>query len=384
MRLNDYRSSRPQQRPARHARRRYRRSPFLISYWLGPITVIENYLAHVKVATEGLVSELLAFCDKPRSLAEVCAEFPGRQPRELREALQSMERYALLESSPQGTDNRLKGWDSWSPGASFFHFSTKDANYAHGGADDFSGLRKLAAASPLPPRKKARPGAKRVHFARIEARATSEFVQVLEGRRTWREFSKKPMKREQLAELLRLSFGVQGWARIPGVGRLPLKTSPSGGALHPLEAYAAVRRVKGLAEGLYHYDAEGHGLELVRARAGRQELESMLAGQSWFCDAAAVVFVTAVFTRAQWKYGNARAYRVVLAEAGHVCQTFCLAATWLGLAPFCTMAFADSKIEKALRVDGVNESVVYVMGVGTRPRRAATAERLSQVTSRHP
>ena len=82
----------------------------------------------------------------------------------------------------------------------------------------------------------------------------------------------------------------------------------------------------------------------------------------------------------RWKYEHPRAYRVVLAEAGHVCQTFCLTATWLGLAPFCTMALADTTIEQALGVDGVTESVVYAMGAGLRPNRAATGERLRQAT----
>ena len=44
-----------------------------------------------------------------------------------------------------------------------------------------------------------------------------------------------------------------------------------------------------------------------------------------------------------------------------------LAATWLGLAPFCSMALADSRIERDLGVDGVTESVVYAAGVGARP-----------------
>jgi len=85
-----------------------------------------------------------------------------------------------------------------------------------------------------------------------------------------------------------------------------------------------------------------------------------------------------VFPRSQWKYEHSRAYRVVLAEAGHVCQTFCLTATWLGLAPFCTMALADSKIERALGMDGVTESVVYAMGAGVRPDRPALADRLRE------
>ena len=80
------------------------------------------------------------------------------------------------------------------------------------------------------------------------------------------------------------------------------------------------------------------------------------------------MLMTAVFPRTQWKYDIARAYRVVLAETGHLCQTFCLTATWLGLAPFCTMALADSKIERDLGIDGITESVIYAAGVGVRPR----------------
>ena len=89
----------------------------------------------------------------------------------------------------------------------------------------------------------------------------------------------------------------------------------------------------------------------------------------------AMMLMTAVFPRTQWKYPFARAYRVVLAEAGHLCQTFCLTATWLGLAPFCTMALADSRIEKDLKLDGVTESVLYVAGVGTRPANLDTTGR---------
>ena len=55
-------------------------------------------------------------------------------------------------------------------------------------------------------------------------------------------------------------------------------------------------------------------------------------------------------------------------DAGHLCQTFCLVATWLRLAPFCTLALKDSVIEKDLDLEGISESVIYVAGVGL-PRR---------------
>jgi SagB-type dehydrogenase family enzyme len=268
----------------------------------------------------------------------------------------------------------MHGWEEWSPSASHFHFATKDVKYERSEVEDFSSLRELAKQKPLPPRRKQYSGVKTVRLS-IPDRS-SEFDRVLRERRTWREFSRKPLDLRQLETLLWLSFGVQAWGVIPGVGRLPLKTSPSGGALHPLEAYVVIRSVTGIAPGIYHYDDEGHSLELLRAGCGRAELKKLLAGQDWFCGGAVVIFLTAVFQRSQWKYEHPRAYRVVLAEAGHVCQTFCLTATWLGLAPFCTMALADTKIEQALGVDGVAESVVYAMGVGLRPKRAATAERL--------
>jgi len=99
----------------------------------------------------------------------------------------------------------------------------------------------------------------------------------------------------------------------------------------------------------------------------RPTIEDYVCGQSWFGQASVLVLMTAVFGRTEWKYPNGRAYRAVLLEAGHFCQTFCLVATALGLAPFCTVAHPDSAIERDLGLDGVSESVIYACGVGTRP-----------------
>jgi SagB-type dehydrogenase family enzyme len=217
----------------------------------------------------------------------------------------------------------------------------------------------------MPPSVKSYPGARQF---RLPPPRSGEFPNVLLARRTWRQFSRGSIALEKLATLLGLSFGVQSWLHVRGIGSVPLKTSPSGGARHPIETYVLALRVKGLPSGLYHYAAGTHRLELLRRSASRAEVVRYLNGQWWFGGAAAVVLMTAVFARTQWKYPAPRAYRVVLIDAGHVCQTFCLVATWLGLAPFCTMALADSHIEAALRLDGVGESVLYAAGVGMPPR----------------
>ena len=84
-----------------------------------------------------------------------------------------------------------------------------------------------------------------------------------------------------------------------------------------------------------------------------------------------------------WKYQHPRAYRVVLLDAGHLCQTFCLTATWLGLAPFCTAALKDTLIEKDLGIDGIRESVLYIAGVGLPAISARARRQFSRSADRH-
>ena len=64
-----------------------------------------------------------------------------------------------------------------------------------------------------------------------------------------------------------------------------------------------------------------------------------------------------------WKYRDAHAYRVLHLDAGHLGQTFHLAATALGLAPFTTAATRNLMVEKALGLDGVSEIVLYAARV---------------------
>jgi SagB-type dehydrogenase family enzyme len=226
-------------------------------------------------------------------------------------------------------------------------------------------MRHKARVVPLPPSVKRYPNARRLQLPRLAP--MGEFVQVLLERRTWRQFGRRPLPVTALATLLGFTGGIQKWASLPGNPRVPLKTSPSGGARNPIELYVWARRIDGLAAGLYHYAGDRHCLERIRLDRGPATVQRYVPTQFWYEGAAAVVFFSAVFERYLWKYSYARAYRATLIEAGHQCQTFCLVATWLRLAPFCTMALADSTIEHDLGLDGIGESVLYAAGVGARP-----------------
>lgn len=346
----------------------YRRSPHLVSYWRGSRLVFENYASHTRVSAAPITSEILHLFDRWRLAEALVHRFPHYSPASLRRAVEALVRAGLLERSSEPQDDRpeaLATWKDWSPAASFLHFSTKDAHAPIEPDDSVRELRRRARTDPMPSAVKRYPKARQVSLPPPER--DGEFPQVLLTRRTWRQFSRRPIELQKLATLLGLSFGVQSWLNVRGIGRVALKTSPSGGARHPIEAYLLALRVKGLPRGLYHYAAGTHRLELLRRGATSAQAVQHLNGQWWFGGAAAVVLMTAVFARTQWKYPAPRAYRVILIDAGHVCQTFCLVATWLGLAPFCTMALADSRVERDLGVDGVRESVVYAAGVGLPP-----------------
>jgi SagB-type dehydrogenase family enzyme len=206
-------------------------------------------------------------------------------------------------------------------------------------------------------------------------RVERDLQRVLQERRTWRKFSRRPLPLPTLGNLLGWTTGVQQWATLRGQGELPMKTSPSGGSRHPLELYVCARRVDGLVPGIYHYASDNHCLELVTRHKRPVRVQRYLPGQFYYEGAAALLIFTSVFDRYQWKYETARAYRAVFIEAGHQCQTFCLMATDLGLAPFCSMALADREIEADLRIDGVSEAAVYAAGVGLRPHNAVSPSR---------
>ncbi len=350
-----------------------RRALALVSYWQGKQLYIENYLTRRKIAASLETAAILDFFSTWKREEAAFQRWPEYTERSLRHAIRRLveatflQRFTDLDAGERTRERALQGWESWNPHASFFHLQTKDTYRERISVETIRWTEELLRRERIPTPTKKYPGVRVIPLE--PADYTREFPRVLRERRTWRKFGREPMSKEITGRLLHLSFGVQEWLKTPGGERFALKTSPSGGALHPGEVYLLARNLEGIPAGIYHYDAVEHGLQGLRRGTSGGEIQKLLAGQWWFRDAAMVVFLTAVFSRTQWKYKYARAYRAVLAEAGHLCQTFCLTATWLGLAPFCTMALADTRIEKALGVDGISESVIYAMGAGCKPKR---------------
>ncbi len=305
----------------------FRRSPYLICYWANEQLVFQNYATGVRVAAAPLTCAVLDHFDRWQP-ANVLFDRMDRFSRSsLRKTVRELAKYSLLQRSDRqetAAERALAAWQHWNPAAGFFHLSTKDVRYTFDPVEEERYLRERAKKFRMPSSIKRFPRARK--FPLLAPKTAGEFPSVLLARRTWRQFSQEPVELCTLSTLLGLTFGIQHWIDFLDLGRLPLKTSPSAGARHPIEAYVLALRIVGLPRGTYHYAPEAHCLELLKPGASSQQVISLLAGQSWYGSAAALVLMTAVFPREQWKYPYARAYRAVLLDAGHVCQTFCLAA----------------------------------------------------------
>lgn len=277
---------------------------------------------------------------------------------------------------------------NWHPHAALFHFMSKwkedDLPFRNiSSANDKEHLKNI---EPLPLKAKVKTrGMIPHHFhSREDALATIDLpleksvdplFETLVRRRTSRHFdSDKHLPLTEFSKILYYTFGCHGLAPMTDQKDIAermfavKRTSPSGGALTPVECYPLVTRVEGMEPGLYHYNMERHALEqLSRMHTGQAELmaEEFTSGQKYYANAHVQFILTARFYRNFWKYGNhKKAYKVLLLDAAHLSQTLYLVCTALNLGAFVTTAIHDTSIEKALALDGQKEGVILISGCG--------------------
>lgn len=351
---------------------RFRRSSHLVGFW-GPGGLrIRNFARHSERLVFGRACEVLsAFTDWRTALeAQQCC--PGIALEDLERLIRELHQDGFLigeRDAPDPAAVAMNALSAWNPAAGFFHSATRNVR--------FSSLDELRHDQRTRALEKPWPGAVHVpetsDIVSLEPPdTTGALAKTLKARRSWRQFGHGPLPLDALASLLWLTGGVQRWV-VTELGTFALKTSPSGGSLHPIELYVLARTVEGLDPGVYHYGCADHRLRRITAHASPPAITTYLPAQPWFEGAGAVLFLVAHFERSLWRYTYPRAYRAPLVEAGHLAQTFCLHATELGLAPFVSMALADDAIEREVQADGITRAVLYAAGVGLRPDDAEWA-----------
>jgi SagB-type dehydrogenase family enzyme len=234
-----------------------------------------------------------------------------------------------------------------------FHQSSKD--YASGVQPPFFGPE-----SQWPPEwtttyYKRYPGLKHIKLLSVPPQA--DFFELVEHRRSDRDFGKMPMTIENMSTLLKYSCGIVNEAT-------GSRAQPSGGARYPIEVYTFVfKGSEDLPAGIYHYDVKAHMLDVLLQKQFTNEEIAEIISYDFAQEASCAIIMTGVFNRNQMKYGE-RGYRYILLEAGHIGQNLYLAAASLGFKCCALGGTRDIAIENMFEIDGIGESVVYGLVLG--------------------
>jgi len=347
------------------------RNPDLLICWSAGSLLVEDLGSGRSVSASGESLLLLDVFGSPRTPAAAADSLSEYDRASVLRSIRVLSRLGLLIPVPQARlrRSRVAAWKENLASAQY-HLASRDIPFAtsHAAIDRF--LQARAAEERQPRRfKRYRATTRR----RLPTSPTPEkpaaLDRVLAARRTVREFSRRPVSLQDLAAVVRGTWGRTGWLDGGPMGRLATKTSPSAGALHPIECYVLAWNVRGLRPGLYHYDVAADELRRLRSGDLRAAAVKAASGQRWVGRAAFLCVMTAVFERTLWKYQLENAYRVLWLDAGHLAQTFCLLATSRGLGPFTTAAIQDSYIEKLIGLDGIQEFSVYLCGAGVPAMR---------------
>lgn len=153
-----------------------------------------------------------------------------------------------------------------------------------------------------------------------------------------------------------------GWTgrwRYPEIAA-PLRFIPSGGGMCSSDFYVVAWNVAGLAPGLYHYEGQGHQLEILREGDLRDVLRPFLSQADLLDETAMAIIQTAHTERLIAKY-QIRGYRYAHLDAGIMLESFRLIANALGVTMHAFGRFADDDIARLLNIHPQQEVPMHVL-----------------------
>jgi SagB-type dehydrogenase family enzyme len=357
-----------------------KRSPHVVMYFdRGHITV-ENYIMRRTFRLNLDAVMLLSYFETWATASQASHTLTEYTKQSILQSIQKLKDCGLLitqDSYEHNLENKFaKEW-LWPTASRYYHFATK-IDDPHNTAEEIRRYYERY----LKGRKQ--PAIYKSYARRPKIRllkgsdGEAPFFATLRMRHSTRELSGKPISFGDMSNLAYYTWGRIASYRTREFGELLHKTSPSAGARHPIETYTIVNNVNGIGPGIYHYSVRDHSLELLKAGDFRERCVALTAGHSWTKNASALFIMTAVVARTAWKYRTPRVYRALLLDAGHLSQTFLLVATALGLGAFCIGIIRDNLIEEELSLDGISETVLFVVGVG-QPLKDSHRTRLTSL-----
>jgi SagB-type dehydrogenase family enzyme len=228
---------------------------------------------------------------------------------------------------------------------------------------DFSTTDQSLGVPPPPIEKEYSADAERVDLIppdEFQKLPSMDLLCAIANRQSRRQFSKIPLMQQELSFLLWATQGVREQSSADHARR----NVPSAGARHALETYLCVINVEGLDRGFYRYLPLEHQLVVeYRDESAAEKVCWAAFQQNWMSSAATVFIWSAIPYRTEWRYGLA-AHKVILLDAGHVCQNLYLACEAISAGTCAVAAYDQELMDQLLRIDGKDEFVIYLAAVG--------------------
>jgi SagB-type dehydrogenase family enzyme len=186
----------------------------------------------------------------------------------------------------------------------------------------------------------------------------ASLYRALVSRRSVRAYRKDPVSLQSISNLLWAASGLTG-----ADDGFSHRTTPSAGALYPLEIYLVACHVDSLMPGVYHY--RPHDSTLEKQLSGDYSRQLFRAGfqQDALSSPPCAIVITARFDQTTRKYAD-RGYRYAYMEAGAAFQNISLEAASSGLGTVVIGAFDDGVLNDLLGIDGTTEAALALMPVG--------------------
>lgn len=188
-----------------------------------------------------------------------------------------------------------------------------------------------------------------------------DYDNLIKNRKSNRKYDNKIMRIEELSYLL---WSTQGVFKDRGNEKATFRPVPSGGARHPMETYLAINNVEGLRKGIYRYLPLNHEILFVYEDEGiKEKLNRGTLGQKFVMNAGVVFIWTCIPYRGEWRYAD-RAHKVMLLDAGHICQNLYLTSEGMKLGACAIAAYDQEYMDDLLKIDGEDEYTIYMASVG--------------------
>lgn len=352
---------------------KYMLSRFAYSHQVEGQLLLESPLSRSQVLLlDWKGAALLSQLAKPHSCHELVTGIPGVSLETVKQFISLLLSAKMLsEVCEDGTikeqaNTTLAQWE--------FHdllFHTRSRLGRH--ANPFGGTyRFLGKIEPLPALKPriSEEVIELLYKPDLETLKTTEasFTQVLEARKSIRQYGETPITAQQLGEFLYRCARVKHPIQTER-GEFSSRPYPGGGAIYELELYPVINSCEGISSGLYHYEPLAH--QLCRISDRTETLEALLnnARQSMGQQGMpqVLIVIAARFQRLAWKY-ESMAYALILKHVGVLYQTMYLVATAMELAP-CGLGGGNSDLfTKAAGCDYYAETSVGELALGTQPQ----------------